>query len=185
VIQCPASDVPPGLKSFRVVAVACTICLVMRATDTDSVYLRLYIHFPPRKVLRSSSGLYWAVEDEKTPQCKFEDEKTPHVSTYSPGVRPFPLSHHVSVGLGLHLLTFQIQVGHLIPGPLPCIWPWSPAAVCSVTMIRPLVECSMPFHSRWVMLCWPRILVSLSAGHGQRLDVALRPCRVAAESAGC
>jgi hypothetical protein len=119
-------------------------------------------------------------------QLKLEDEKTPLFSTYRPGVWPLPSDCHV--GVSLHLLTFQKLVGDLVPGQPPCIdlFLWALAAalqlqalepLCPVTMIHPLVESSMPFH-------WLGQDLGHLEGWTETLDVALRLCRVAAESSG-
>ncbi len=53
---------------------------------------------------------------------EFEDENTPFspaLGKFRPGIWPNPLSCHV--GVGLLLLTFKMQVVHLIPGQLPQI----------------------------------------------------------------
>ncbi len=122
--------------------------------------------------------------------CELQDEKTLLLffPVYRLGIRPFPLSCHV--GVGLHLLTFQMQVVHLIPGPLS-----------SVNLLFRLRQALEPRHrllcndgppSGGVLNAFPQppghVVVGPDPGLLERrtetLDVALRLCRVAAERAG-
>jgi len=62
------------------------------------------------------------MEGERAPVVrarKFKDEKNALVPTYRPGVRSLPLS--CRGGVSLLTLTFQMDVGYLIPGPLPVV----------------------------------------------------------------
>ena len=87
----------------------------MRASDTDGVCL--YFHLPPwekphEKVpqwpVPGRLVLVSLVEGELTSVVRsreLQDEKEQIFPTYSPGIRPLPVSSHVI--FGLHLLTFR------------------------------------------------------------------------------
>ncbi len=65
------------------------------------------------------------LKSERTPviwPLELQDEETLLVPTYRQSVGPLPLG--CCIDISVLILTFQMCVGHLVPGPLPVIYPF-------------------------------------------------------------
>jgi hypothetical protein len=163
VLPCLSSAALPGTQSLRVVALCVPFVLIVLASDTSV--------FPPpipegatlegpavicsRQILPGQCRGGSRALAPVILQRKIEDEKTQLFPTYRPGAGLFrqtavSASACTSSPSRSSSVTSSQACCHALICSSGCCRPWNawiPSSFCSVTMIHPLVESLMPFHS--------------------------------------